>query len=481
LEIIVPHPLGVVPAGPVTPLQVLAGFRDGVLRCFGRWADTLFEITDALAGAGPVRSVPALMFEPVLRRGWGSLYQALEHGQVDAVAARRLLAGQVRAARVLLFAVDVSTLPRPGTRKTADVGMHYAAGRAGTGGTPAVAGWAMQWLCQVALDADADADAGRGSWALPLDVRRVATTGNANDLAAAQIADLCAAGVAGVPVFLLDAGYCPITLTQHRPAPAQLLVRLRSDRVFFARPPARVPGKPGRPRKHGARFALDEPGTWPPPDAELRTTGPHGATVWTRAWHHYHPEPRQRRRWAGTSIVEGTLIRQEQTSPAGHTQVWWLWWAGPADAFDLALLSNAYRHRYTVEHGYRFAKQDLGWTRHTPLDPAQAERWTWLVALAYAQLHLARPLTTDRRLPWERPCPPERLSPRRVRRAFRHITATLPTPARPPKPSRPGPGRPPGSTNKNPRPPHPVIKKGRPANTGHRKNRSPNAKPTPQP
>jgi hypothetical protein len=372
--------------------------------------------------------------------------------------------------------------------------MQYAAERDHTGGSPAVPGWSMQWVCQVGLDTGPSQDgtggsggSGRGSWALPVDVRRVGTAGNANEVAAAQIADVAghvhAAGTAtgGVPlVFLLDTGYCPIYLTQHRPPDAQLLVRLRGDRVFFARPPAKPPGTPGRARKHGPRFALDEPDTWGRPDAEHTTTTPHGATVWTRAWHHYHPEPRQRRKWQGTDIVEGTLIRREQTTPGGRTQVWWLWWAGPPGSFDLPMLAKVYPHRYTIEHTFRFAKQDLGWTRHTPIQPDQAERWTWLVALALAQLHLARPLAADRRLPWEKPCDPARLSPRRVRRVFRHAVAGLPSPARAPKPARPGPGRPKGSTNKNQRPRQPVIKKGRPANTGHPKGRSPKATTAPK-
>jgi hypothetical protein len=496
LEIIVPHVVATAPSGRSEPsgrdrdLFVLARFRDEVYRCFGRWSDTLFELVDALAGAsGPVRSVPELMFEPASRRGWGSLYQALEHGEVDPAGTRRLLARQVRPARTLLFAVDVSKVPRPNTRVVPDVGMQYAAERGGTGGVPAVAGWAWQWLCQVGLDTPVDTaptgGSGRGSWALPLDVRRVATTDNANDIAAAQITDLVTAlragGVHGTPLFLLDSGYCPIFLTQHLPAGAQILVRLRSDRVFHARAPQRAPGSAGRPRRHGPRFALNQPDTWTEPDAEEHITLDNGSIIRAQAWHHRHPQPRQRRKWHGTDLVEGTLIRREQTSPAGHTQTWWLWWAGPPGTFDLTLLAGAYEHRYTVEHNFRFAKQDLGWTRHNPLNPDQAERWTWLIALACAQLHLARPLAADRRLPWEPPCPPSRLSPRRVRRVFRHITAALPVPTKPPKPSRPGPGRPKGSKNRNPRTPQPVIKKGRPDNTGHPKGRSPKAKPAPTP
>lgn len=140
------------------------------------------------------------------------------------------------------------------------------------------------------------------------------------------------------------------------------------------------------------------------------------------------------------------------------------------------MLAGAYKFRFIIEHHFRFDKQELSWTGHTPLLPAQATRWSWLVALAYAQLHLARALAVDRRLPWEKPVPPERLSPGRVRRGFRRVTSALATPATSPKPATPGPGRPKGSRNKVTRPHHPVIKKGRPDNTGHPKGKSPQAR-----
>jgi len=62
------------------------------------------------------------------------------------------------------------------------------------------------------------------------------------------------------------------------------------------------------------------------------------------------------------------------------------------------------------------------------------------------------PLAADLRLPWERPAPPGRLTPARVRRGFRNIHATLPCLAGAPKPGKPGPGRPPGSKNRRPAP-----------------------------
>jgi hypothetical protein len=112
-----------------------------------------------------------------------------------------------------------------------------------------------------------------------------------------------------------------------------------------------------------------------------------------------------------------------------------------------------------LEHGFRFEKGTLGWTSARPRTPAQADLWTWLVIAAYTQLCLARRSAPDLRRPWERPVRPGKdPSPVRARRSFRHIRARLGTPARVPKPSRAGPGRPRGST-RGPAPRYQIEKK----------------------
>ena len=113
----------------------------------------------------------------------------------------------------------------------------------------------------------------------------------------------------------------------------------------------------------------------------------------------------------------------------------------------------------------RFFKQVLGWTRPKLRHPAAADRWTWLIIATYTQLWLARGLAADIRLPWQRPCPPGRLTPARVRRGFRNIRQALPALASAPKPGKPGPGRPPGSKNRRPATRHDVgktVKRDRP-------------------
>ncbi|MCX5233181.1 hypothetical protein [Streptomyces sp. NBC_00233] len=132
----------------------------------------------------------------------------------------------------------------------------------------------------------------------------------------------------------------------------------------------------------------------------------------------------------------------------------WLWHNDPdANAHDADRLWRIYLRRFDIEHTFRFLKQALGMTRPRLRHPAQAE----LVIAAYTQLRLARPLAADLRRPWEKPLKPDALTPGRIRRCYPRIRRILGTPAKPPKATRPGPGRPPGRTT-SPAPRYPVGK-----------------------
>jgi hypothetical protein len=175
--------------------------------------------------------------------------------------------------------------------------------------------------------------------------------------------------------------------------------------------------------------------------------------VRVRAWANLHAIP-QNHRFKGSRgpkpLVRGTLILVEVSRLPGRTQapqVLWLWWYGSGEP-DLAVVWRAYVRRFDLEHTYRFVRQDLNWTTPRPRYPEQADRWTWLVVLAYTQVRLARPLVADQRLPWEQRLAPSALTPARVRRAFSTLFPALGTPATVPKPCGRSPGRPKGRRSK---------------------------------
>lgn len=94
-------------------LDTFRAFGNSLYNCFHRRADALFELTDALLTAEPVPSPVHLSLQPSHRRGWGSLYNALSHGRIDAQALRRLLAHHPLAgSETPVYAVDVSVWDR---------------------------------------------------------------------------------------------------------------------------------------------------------------------------------------------------------------------------------------------------------------------------------------------------------------------------------------------------------------------------------
>ena len=203
----------------------------------------------------------------------------------------------------------------------------------------------------------------------------------------------------------------------------------------------------------------------------MTQTSRYGA-AFADAWDRAHPRLTRRGGWAGhrgaLPVIEGTVIglRVDRLPGDRAPKPVWLWVSATGlSAAAVDRIWQAYLRRFDVEHMFRLFKQTLGWTRPRLRDPKAADRWTWLIIAVHTQLRLARDLTTDLRRPWERPADrPGRLTPARVRRGFRNIHAKTTQPARAPKPTRPGPGRPPGSRNKQVTP-HPPVGKTQHQNT----------------
>ena len=215
--------------------------------------------------------------------------------------------------------------------------------------------------------------------------------------------------------------------------------------VGGAGPAAQRPGdvlpRPGTPARHrtaarpgtAPRSSSPTSETWPAPAVTTVTGTTRYGTARAMAWSRLHQRLASRAGWEDHDgelpVIEGTLIRLAVDHLPGDRSPdpLWLWTTAPglsADAVDRTW--QAFLRRFDIEHTFRFFKQVLGWTRPKLRDPAAADRWTWLIIAAYAQLWLARGLAADIRLPWQRPCPPGRLTPARVRRGFRNIRQALP-------------------------------------------------------
>jgi hypothetical protein len=447
---------------------LLAAFRDGFYRCLTRRADALFCLGDAVLCAGTrVTDLARLSLVPEFGRGHGALYDALNAGRADLPRLRRLLAGLSLPAwpdgRIRL-AVDVTFWLRPDAEASPERMLCRVKGRRGA--AESVPGWPYSFVAALGP--------GACSWTLPLDAVRVGPDDDLTDLTAAQlrgvVTRLAAAGhwKQGDPPVIIaaDAGYNASRLAHLlRDLPVVLAVRVRADRSWRRAPAPEPPGMPGRPRRHGPRLQCADPATWDGA-RETRAASPRYGPLQVLSWARVHQQLQHASGgWddgpGPLPDIEGTLVR---LSPAEAVpgflplQPMWIWTSDPdARQAETAVLWQAYLRRFDLEHFFRFIKTQLGWNKPLLRDPAAADRWTWLVIACYAQLHLARTLAAAR-LPWQPPLPPAKITPGRVRAGFHRARTETGTPARPPKPGKPGPGRPPGSRNRSPAPRPPVGK-----------------------
>ena len=445
-------------AARVEGLGVLSRFRLDLHGCLTARGNELFELADAvLCADGPVKTLAGLSLAPEHRRGHGALYDAVNQGRIDIGRLRRAVAGLPlpRAADGrLVLAADVSNWLRPGAATSPERLFCHVYGR-GKGQAQMIPGWPYSVVAAL--------EPGRTSWTAVLDAVRLGPGDDETAVTAAQVRDVVARLIAagqhreGDPDILVvfDAGYDVTRLAfLLADLPVELLGRLRSDRVLCFPAPGRGPGA-GRPSRHGPEFHFADPATWPQPAAATQTETTRYGTAAACSWDRLHPRLTRRAAWeqhgGDLPVIEGTVIRLAVDHLPGDRdpKPVWLWWsrtgAGPG---DVDRLWQAFLRRFDLEHTFRLFKQVLGWTAPKIRDPQAADRWTWLIIASHAQLRLARGLAADLRRPWERPAPPGRLTPARVRRGFRNIRAITGCPAGAPKPGKPGPGRPPGSKNR---------------------------------
>lgn len=451
--------MGIV-SGSTYPNGILRRFRDAFYACLQRRSDALFELTEAILTASKVHSLPHLSLEGVHRRGWGSLYAALSKGRIDAEALRELLVSHSPGkGGTPVYAVDVSPWPRCDAESSPGRCYLYHPSRH-SAGQPIVAGWAYQLVARLGFERD--------SWVTPVDALRLESEEAASDVAAEQIRALLPRlpDCDGRPLFVFDAGYDPVRLQKRlEGSRAQILVKLNSRRVFYGDPEPLTQRPVGRPHLHGEKFDLKDPKTWSEPAYEYGCLTEDYGSVRVRAWSGLHPKTRKAKERYGSEsavVVKGTVALVEvQRLPRGERRrrprALWLWWYGEGEP-DLDLLWKSYGRRFDIEHFVKFLKGALGWTTPRVRHPEQADRWTWLVLAAYAQLCLARGVVADCRLPWERPLPPRKLTPTRVLRSFATLLPLEGTPARAPKPRGRSPGRPKGSFSGRAKR-YPVLKK----------------------
>lgn len=260
--------------------ETLKQFRLAAYGTLGHRKDSLFELLEAVLAAPGPGTLVRLSVATVFRRAWSSAPDALADGAVDADRCREL----VQSTRIEppppgrpVWAVDGTVWPRPAavTSPERTYGHRTTAGIPQDGVVPA---WEYEWLVDVPAP-------GTG-WVLPLDVRRRGLSeGTPTGVAISMLREALARRPADAPRPLAarDSGYDPDQLARAA-LPLDVLVRLRSNRVFY-RAPGPYGGR-GAPRKYGDVFRLAAPVTHEAPDASATLADPQCGQVQIDAWRH---------------------------------------------------------------------------------------------------------------------------------------------------------------------------------------------------
>ena len=411
--------------------------------------DAQFELLDALVAEGCVSSFARLSQSEQFRRKWPSVYAAVEDGRLDEFWLRKYLAQQVPGGKINVFALDGSSWARPRAQTLPDRQYVYQASSDVNGGTVTI-GYTYSCLEWVAER--------HTSWSLPVDVRRVESTETAQELGAKQIKDLVAARSAFVDTYDIvacdgkygNSGF----LRSVKDLKCGIVARERRDRVLYRPPLPREPGKRGRNRIHGERFAFKEPETWGVPDEKCELNDPYWGQVRLERWNHLHEKK-------GIDVPYDIVRASVHLERAKPSAALWLAWLAPQtipveQTVTVETIWRAYDSRWPIEPGLHFRKETLGWTQPMFQTNEAGDRWTWLTALAAWVVFLARTIVVDAPLPWQKPQP--HMTPQRVQQSLRPIFAQIGSPARPPKQRGKAPGWPKGR-HRTPKTRFPVVRK----------------------
>ncbi len=412
----------------------LQQFRQTIYDSLGKAKDAVFELMDAVLVSPSIASFVSLSQSPVFRRQWSSVYEAIHDSRVSSTQLMRVLVKEVSSEGQPFLAGDSSVWLRPQASTLQDRCNQYGGKESiGVGHSYSTLAWVPET---------------EGSWALPLRHERITSFESPVSKAAFQLKQV-SRKLSVRPLAGYDRAYGNAQfVNQTADIEADLLLRLSSNRCLWGHPPA-YSGR-GAPHKHGHKFKLNAPETYPVATETLEVKDPKLGRVRVMRWSGFHFRQSAKRPME--------IIRVEVIDPKGGKRPLkplWLAWLGETMP-PLTTLWQKYLRRFALEHWYRLAKQRLYWTHPQLSSTPASERWSHLMPLLTWQLWLARAECIDSPLPWQ--APQDNLSPGRVAQAFASILLAIGTPAQPPKPRGKSPGRQSGQLHP-PRRRYPMVKK----------------------
>jgi hypothetical protein len=215
----------------------------------------------------------------------------------------------------------------------------------------------------------------------------------------------------------------PELLRACRERGSSVLIRVKSTRKR-SRKPGRIHPRGPFP-KDGALWQGTRPETQTEPQAVWEGTDAAGRRTRVSRWDDVHVQ-QDRDLMLSVIRVERPSARDTTRDPRVS------WFLTRDDLVPLERVSERSGLRFSEEHVWRFVKQDVLWTSVQVRTAGQFLLWSWMVALAFIPLYLARELGQHVWLPWEAKERP--VTPRHVRRVMPSMVSQLGTPARPCQP-----------------------------------------------
>ena len=432
------------PTPNVTPTQNfnrLITFRQAAYVALGPARDAVFELGDAVLLTPHASSFAEFSLSPMFRRKWPSVYEALQDSRPDRSALLRLYLDQMDPVERPILVGDHTAWSRLEAYTLRDRTVEHQPTSI-PGARPITIGQGYATLAWVPEQ--------RGSWALPLLHERIASTASPIAMAVTQLRQVCT-HLDHRALALFDAEYgCAPFVKASADIPCDKLMRLRSNLCLWTSPP--LYSGSGRPTKHGRKFKFRDARTWGKSVDTLELDDPDLGQVVIRLWADLHfKKAADQPMWV--MRIERPRARGTRRDPRNL----WLAWHGEPPP-PLTEGWRMYFRRFAVDHWYRFVKQGLFWTLPHFKTPEQAERWSDLMPLLTWELWLARPLVSDKPLPWQKP--QTVLTPGRVRQSLGALFVQIGTPTQMPKPRGKSPGWPKGHPRAK-APQYKIVKKGR--------------------
>ncbi|GAB4425183.1 MAG: hypothetical protein Kow0031_04640 [Anaerolineae bacterium] len=360
----------------------LMQFRQELYQNFTNRADSLLELVDALCSNPTATSVVELSQTACFRRGYSSLFKAIDEWCAPKMLLPYLLQPYLPSPRqrpFWLLMVDVTAQPRPYGHTVEDRSMVYQP-TVVKGNKPVTVG---HQYSSVVLGLEPEAGM-TDSWVLPLLTQRVASDQDKELVGSQQLdallddpqlpfgQELCVEAV--------DSSYSkPAYLHVHRRHPNLVTIaRLKGNRTLYQQfqPEPEAASTAGHPRWYGEPFKLSAPEHHPPPDETLTSweTSRRGKRyrVEIKAWRNILMRGQRGRPMHQYPFTLVCVTRYDEAGqPAFKRPLWLLVMGDRRDELSLEQIYLAYRARFDIEHFFRFGKQKLLLTRFQTPDVAR--------------------------------------------------------------------------------------------------------------